>query len=97
MVFTVEDNVAVKEVLNFTLPTFWLYKSPDLNHVNYYVGSAKQQKAYQQWTLNYKRRQTVRLHLHRTSGHSNLTKRPHRCRTWTLQSYSPGCANVHPM
>jgi len=30
------------------------------------------------------------------SGQSNLTKRPHRCRTWTVQSYSPGGANVHP-
>ena len=32
-----------------------------------------------------------------TSGPStsNLTKRPHRRRTWTVQSYSPGCASVH--
>jgi len=31
-----------------------------------------------------------------TSGLSNLTKRLHRCRTWTVQSYSPGGAtNVH--
>jgi len=26
---------------------------------------------------------------------SNLTKRPHRRRTWTVQSYSPGGAYVH--
>jgi len=25
-----------------------------------------------------------------------LTKRSHRRRTWTVQSYSPGGANVHP-
>jgi len=31
-----------------------------------------------------------------TSGQSNLTKRPRRRRTWTVQSYSPGDANVHP-
>jgi len=31
-----------------------------------------------------------------TSGQSNLTKRSHRCRTWTVHLYSPGCANVHP-
>jgi len=30
-----------------------------------------------------------------TSGQSNVTKRPHCRRTWTVQSYSPGCANVH--
>jgi len=30
----------------------------------------------------------------KTSGQSNLTKRQHRRRTWTVQSYSPGCANV---
>jgi len=29
-------------------------------------------------------------------GHkSNLTKRTHRRRTWTVHSYSPGSANVH--
>ena len=27
---------------------------------------------------------------------SNFTKRPHRRRMWTVQSYSPGGANVHP-
>jgi len=31
-----------------------------------------------------------------TSGQSNLTKRPHRRRTRTVQSYSPGGASVHP-
>jgi len=31
----------------------------------------------------------------RTSDPSNLTKRAHRRRTWTIQSYSQGCANVH--
>ena len=31
-----------------------------------------------------------------TSGPSNLTKRPHRCRPWTIQSYSSGCDNVPP-
>ena len=31
-----------------------------------------------------------------TSGQSNLTKRPHRRRMWTLQWYSPGGASVHP-
>ena len=31
------------------------------------------------------------------SGQSNLTKGPYRRRTWTVQSYSPGCANVHPL
>jgi len=31
-----------------------------------------------------------------TSGQSNLTKRPHRCSTWTVQSCSPGGANLHP-
>jgi len=25
-----------------------------------------------------------------------LDKKPHRRRTWTIQSHSPGCANVHP-
>jgi len=30
-----------------------------------------------------------------TSGQSNLTKKPHRRRRWTDQSYSAGCANVH--
>ena len=25
-----------------------------------------------------------------------MTKRPQRCHTWTVQSCSPGCANVHP-
>jgi len=25
-----------------------------------------------------------------------LTRRPHRRCTWAVQSYSPGCANVHP-
>jgi len=34
--------------------------------------------------------------MYRTSGQSNMTKRPHRRRTWTVQSYSPGDANVHP-
>jgi len=32
-----------------------------------------------------------------TSNESNLTKRPHRRRTWTVQSYSLGGANVHPI
>jgi len=31
-----------------------------------------------------------------TSGQSHLTKRPHWRRIWTVQSYSPGCANVNP-
>jgi len=31
-----------------------------------------------------------------TSGQHNLTKRPHRRRTRTVQSYSPGGVNVHP-
>ena len=31
-----------------------------------------------------------------TNGESNLTKRPHRRRTWTTQSYSPGCAECTP-
>jgi len=30
-----------------------------------------------------------------TSGQSNLTKRQHRRSTRTVQSYSPGGANVH--
>ena len=34
--------------------------------------------------------------LSQTSGQSNLTERPHRCRTWTVQSYSPVSTNVHP-
>jgi len=29
------------------------------------------------------------------SGQSNLRKMQHRRRTWTIQSYSPSCANVH--
>ena len=29
-----------------------------------------------------------------TSGQSNLTKMPHRSRTWTVQSYSLGGASV---
>jgi len=33
---------------------------------------------------------------YRTSGQSNLTKWPHRRRTWTVQSYLPGGANVTP-
>jgi len=32
-----------------------------------------------------------------TSAQSNLKIRPHRRRTWTVQSYSLGCANVHPI
>jgi len=28
-----------------------------------------------------------------TSGESNLTERPHRRRTWTVQKYSPCGAN----
>jgi len=32
-----------------------------------------------------------------TSGQSNFDVRPHRRRTWTVQSYSPGGANVHPI
>jgi len=32
-----------------------------------------------------------------TRGQSNLTKRPHRRRAWTVQSCLPGGANVHPM
>jgi len=31
-----------------------------------------------------------------TTGQSNLTKRPHCCRTWTVQLHSPGGGNVHP-
>ena len=31
-----------------------------------------------------------------TSGQNNLTEVPHRRRTWTVQSYSPGGASVHP-
>ena len=31
-----------------------------------------------------------------TSGQSNLTERPHRRRMWTVQSYSPDCANMNP-
>jgi len=34
--------------------------------------------------------------LNKTSDQSNLTKKLHCCRTWTVQSYSPGGANVHP-
>jgi len=30
-----------------------------------------------------------------TSGQSNVTECPHRRHTWTVQSYSPGSANVH--
>jgi len=33
----------------------------------------------------------------KTSGQSNSTKRPHRRRTLTVQSYSPVCASVHPL
>jgi len=32
----------------------------------------------------------------KTSSQSNSIKRPHRPSTWTVQSYSPGCANMHP-
>jgi len=32
-----------------------------------------------------------------TSHHSNLTKRSHCHHTWTVQSYSPGGATVHPI
>jgi len=32
-----------------------------------------------------------------TSGQSRLTERPHRRRTWTVQLYSSGGANVHPI
>jgi len=33
----------------------------------------------------------------KTSGQSNLTKRPQCCRTWTFfPLYSPTCGNVHP-
>ena len=39
---------------------------------------------------------TAQSHKKKTTGHSNLTKRPHRRRTWTVQSYLPGCTNVHP-
>jgi len=39
---------------------------------------------------------TLRCGLIITSGQSNLTKRPHRRRTLTVQSYLPGCANMHP-
>jgi len=28
-----------------------------------------------------------------TSGQNNLTKRPHCCHTWTVQSYSQGHAS----
>ena len=38
---------------------------------------------------------TLQQQGHTTSGQSNLTKRPHHCWTWLVQSYSPGCANVH--
>jgi len=31
-----------------------------------------------------------------TSGQSNSTKKPHRHRTWMVQSYMPGGAFVHP-
>jgi len=31
-----------------------------------------------------------------TSGQSNLTKRPHHRRLWTVQWYLPGCTSVHP-
>jgi len=31
-----------------------------------------------------------------TNGQSNLTKTPHRRRTWMVQSYSTGCANTQP-
>ena len=34
--------------------------------------------------------------IYATSGQTNLTKRLHRHRTWTVQSYSPGGANMHP-
>jgi len=30
------------------------------------------------------------------SGQSNLTKRPHRYHTWTVQWYLPGGPSVHP-
>ena len=30
-----------------------------------------------------------------TSRQSNLTKSPHHRRTWTVQSYSPRCADMH--
>jgi len=30
-----------------------------------------------------------------TNGLSNLTKRPHRRQSWTVQLYSPGGANMH--
>ena len=32
---------------------------------------------------------------HWTTAQSNLTKRSHRHRTWTVQSHSPGGANMH--
>jgi len=32
----------------------------------------------------------------KTSGKSNLTNRPHRLCTWTVQWYLPGCASAHP-
>jgi len=31
----------------------------------------------------------------KTSGQCNFTKMPHRRRTWTVLSYTPGGANVH--
>ena len=34
--------------------------------------------------------------IYATSGQTNLTKRLHRHSTWTVQSYSPGGANMHP-
>jgi len=52
------------------------------------------------WSLSadllYSVRLAVRWLLVKARGHSNLTKRPHRRRTRTVQSYSPSGANVHP-
>ena len=39
---------------------------------------------------------TVVMMMMISRGHSNLTKRPHRRGTWTVQSYLPGGANVPP-
>jgi len=41
---------------------------------------------------------TWRIRLNRPSAAAmRLDVRPHRRRTCTVQSYSPGCANVHPI
>jgi len=67
----------------------------DLLYNKLYKPRANQQQLERR-LANTRQRSNILATCRQDCGQDSLTERLHRCRAYTVQSYSPGCASVHP-